>query len=397
MTQKRRWVAWAIRYGQGGMPKQHGVTTKSGFSIIELIVVIGIIGLLAALLLPAVQAARESARAVQCFNNLRQLGVALHNYHDAHACLPPAVIWNDGPGEPLGGGVVAVGSIDRVAIGYSPANGPDRILANWALMILAHLDQQNAYAKLDMSKPIDEPINAPVRSTFLSVMLCPSDGYNTKPYERATFAGVTTGHTYARGNYAMNAGPDRQCYMSVSKCSNGFSVADPDLLHKNMVVWGSGVGGLNKSFRLRDFPGGTSRMTAIDEIRAGVDPVDPRGVWALGMVGASITCCQGIYNLGNTGPPNNLSPNADDIVGCSALIAKYGLPQLTQMGMPCQVSKATGIEVSIQATSRSMHPMGVHILMLDGSAHYISDNIDPQVWQDLHSNLTSGDSALPFD
>jgi hypothetical protein len=67
------------------------------------------------------------------------------------------------------------------------------------------------------------------------------------------------------------------------------------------------------------------------------------------------------------------------------------------MGMPCQVSKANGIEVSIQATSRSMHPLGVHILMLDGSAHYISDNIDPQVWQDLHSNLTSGDSALPFD
>jgi type II secretory pathway pseudopilin PulG len=67
--------------------------------MLELIVVIAIIGLLAALLLPAVQAARESARATQCFNNLRQIGVALHNYHDAHSCLPPAVIWNGGPGE----------------------------------------------------------------------------------------------------------------------------------------------------------------------------------------------------------------------------------------------------------------------------------------------------------
>jgi len=183
----------------------------------------------------------------------------------------------------------------------------------------------------------------------------------------------------------------------VSGCTNGFNVADPDLLHKNMVVWGTGLGGINKSFRLKDFPGGTSRMTAVDEIRAGIDPVDPRGVWALGMVGSSITCCHGIYNLGATGPPNNLSPNADDVVGCSKLLAKYGLPQLTQMGMPCQVNTANGIEVSIQATSRSMHPMGVHILMLDGSAHYISENIDPQVWQDLHSNLTSGDSTLPFD
>jgi type II secretory pathway pseudopilin PulG len=365
--------------------------------MLELIVVIGIIGLLAALLLPAVQAARESARATQCFNNLRQLGVALHDYHDAHSCLPPAVIWNGGPGEPLGGGIYSVGPIDRVAIGYSPANGPDRVLANWAVMLLAQLDQQRAYSKLDLSKPIDDAANAQVRSTFLSVMLCPSDPYNNKPYERAAFSGITTGHTYARGNYAFNGGPDRQCYMSVSGCKNGYYVADPDLLNKNMVVWGTGLGGINKSFRLRDFPGGTSRIAAIDEIRAGIDPVDPRGVWALGMVGSSITCCHGIYNLGNTGPPNNLSPNADDVVGCSALIAKFGLPKLTELGMPCQMNKAIGVEVSNQATSRSMHPMGVHILMLDGSGHHISENIAPQVWQDLHSNLTSGNSTLPFD
>jgi prepilin-type N-terminal cleavage/methylation domain-containing protein len=368
-----------------------------GFTMIELIVVIGIIGLLAALLIPAVQAARESARATQCFNNMRQLGVALHNYHDAHSCLPPGVIWNGGPGEPLGNGRIAVGPIDRIAIGYSPANGPDRILANWAVMLLAQLDQQGAYAKLDLSKPIDDPANAAVRSTFLSVMLCPSDAYNLKPYERAAFSGVTTGHTYARGNYALNAGPDRQCYMSISGCTNGFNVANPDLLHKNMVVWGSGIGGVNKSFRLRDFPAGTTCMTALDEIRAGIDPVDPRGVWALGNVGSSATNCHGIYNLGDTGPPNNLSPNADDIVGCSALLAKYGLGELTRLGMPCQVNKTKGIEIAIQATSRSMHPMGVHILMLDGSAHYISDNIEPQVWQDLHSSLTSGQSTLPFD
>jgi prepilin-type N-terminal cleavage/methylation domain-containing protein len=371
--------------------------TTYAFTMIELIVVIAIIGLLAALLLPAVQAAREAARATQCFNNLRQLGIALHNYHDAHSCLPPAVVWNGGPGEPLGGGVVSVGPIDRVAIGYSPAKGPDRVLANWAVLLLAQLDQQNAYEKLDLSQPIDAPGNATVRSTFLTVMLCPSDPNNNKPYERATLSGVTSGHTYARGNYAFNGGPDRQCYMSVSGCKNGFNVADPDLLNKNMIVWGSGVGGINKSFRLRDFPAGTSCMTAIDEIRAGIDPVDPRGVWALGMVGSSITACQGIYNLGNTGPPNNVSPNADDIVGCSALIAKYGMPQLTLLGMPCQVNKANGIEIGIQATSRSMHPMGVHILVLDGSAHYISENIDPQVWQDLHSSLTSGQSTLPFD
>ncbi len=76
---------------------------KRGFTMIELVVVIGIIGLLTALLLPAVQAAREASRATQCLNNLRQLGVALHNYHDARSCFPPAVVWNGGPGEPRDG------------------------------------------------------------------------------------------------------------------------------------------------------------------------------------------------------------------------------------------------------------------------------------------------------
>src|SRR5271167_4412008 len=116
---------------------------RHGFSLIEVIVVVGIIGLLAALLLPAVQAARESARSTQCFNNLRQLGIALHNYHDAHSCFPPAVVWNGGPGEPLGEDLFPVGAIDRVASGYSPANGPDRILSNWVILILPQLEQIN--------------------------------------------------------------------------------------------------------------------------------------------------------------------------------------------------------------------------------------------------------------
>jgi hypothetical protein len=109
-----------------------------------------------------------------------------------------------------------------------------------------------------------------------------------------------------------------------------------------------------------------------------------------------MTYCHGIYNLGNSAPPNSQSPSADDVVGCSALLAKYGLTKLTAMGMPCQVNTANGIEIGIQATSRSMHPNGVHILLLDGSTQFMSENINPQIWQDMHSNLTAGDSNLPF-
>jgi len=368
-------------------------STRRGFTMVEVIVVIAIIGVLAALLLPAVQAAREAARATQCFNNLRQLGVALHNYHDAQSCFPPAVVWNGGPGEPLGGGTLPVGAIDRVAIGYSPANGPDRVLANWVIMLLPHLEQDNLYKGFNQTLPVDDPSNAAARATNLLFMLCPSDPYNNQPYQRALLAGTPTGHTYARGNYAMNFGPDAPCFMGRPGCTNGFYVDNLDLLNVNMHIWGSGLSGLNICFRMRDFPGGTSRFAALDEIRAGIDPLDPRGVWALGISGSSVTVRHGIYTFPTSGPPNNPAAAGDVVDSCSALLAKYGLPKLTAMGMPCQ---ADVLEGNIQATSRSMHPNGVHIVMLDGSAQFVSENINPQIWHDLHSSLTTDAFDVPF-
>jgi prepilin-type N-terminal cleavage/methylation domain-containing protein len=368
---------------------------RNGFTMIELMVVIAIVGLLAALLLPAVQAAREASRATLCLNNMRQLGIALHNYHDAHSLLPPTVIWNGGPGEPLGGGEISVGPIDRVAIGYSPANGPDRICVNWAVLLLSNLEQDNLYKKTNLSLPIDASANEATRTMSLSVMLCPSDPYNRNPYQRAANVGVMTGHEYARGNYAMNFGPNMRCYSGTPGCVNGFSLDNSNLLSKNMVVWGSGLGGVNKSFRMSDFPAGASMMVAIDEVRAGVDPLDPRGVWALGLAGSSVTLCDSVPNLGATGPPNSMLPAADQFCGCANLIAKYG-STLATLDMQCQSNMNDGIEIAVQATARSMHPTGVHVLMLDGSAHFVSDNINPDVWDNMHSSTPSGAFESPF-
>ena len=125
------------------------------------------------------------------------------------------------------------------------------------------------------------------------------------------------------------------------------------------------------------YPGGLSRIVAIDEVRAGIDPLDPRGVWALGLAGSSGTVGDGIFNFPTTSPVNSSQATADQFAGCKALIVTSGLTKLTLMGMPCASDIiVNGLEATIQATARSMHPNGVHVVMLDGSAHFVSENIN---------------------
>ena len=107
------------------------------------------------------------------------------------------------------------------------------------------------------------------------------------------------------------------------------------------------------------------------------------------MAGSSITVRNGIFTFPDSAPPNNKAPQGDQLDSCSTLIAKYGLQQLTTLRMPCQQNTPAA---NSQATSRSQHPMGVHVLMLDGSAQFVSENINPQIWQFLHSK----DNTQPF-
>src|SRR4051794_23483525 len=99
---------------------------RRGFTLIELLVVIAIIGVLVALILPAVQSAREAARRMQCSNNLKQIGLALHNYHGNHNVLPPGYVYQKG--YPVGG-------------------------FGWATMILPHLEQAPLFASLNFALP----------------------------------------------------------------------------------------------------------------------------------------------------------------------------------------------------------------------------------------------------
>ncbi|MEX0726622.1 MAG: DUF1559 domain-containing protein [Planctomycetaceae bacterium] len=123
---------------------------RSGFTLIELLVVIAIIAILIALLLPAVQQAREAARRTQCKNNLKQIGLAMHNYHDSHSCFP------------FGSG----GTAGR----YSAIS-----------QMLPYFDQANVYNAINFSLPVGDATNDLARLTEIPMLRCPSDTYNPQP------------------------------------------------------------------------------------------------------------------------------------------------------------------------------------------------------------------------
>jgi prepilin-type N-terminal cleavage/methylation domain-containing protein/prepilin-type processing-associated H-X9-DG protein len=120
------------------------------FSLVELLVVIAIIGVLIGLLLPAVQKIRAAADRTRCQNNLRQIGLALHSYHDANGTLPPG------------------------GIEYRPPNNFTNRQLAWGVFILPYLEQDNVYRLLDLSTPFDSPENAAGGASVLWVFLCPS-------------------------------------------------------------------------------------------------------------------------------------------------------------------------------------------------------------------------------
>lgn len=320
---------------------------RRGFTLIELLVVVSIIGLLIALLLPAVQSAREAARRAQCVNNLKQIGLALHAYEAAHQSFP--LNWGEPRVDPERGRPWVIGSRPYSAL----------------TRILPHLDQEALYAAINFEVetfPSDQaslfpfPQNQTAYTTRVASYLCPSDGASTPSAHGCNY----------RGNYGVGPGPGTNSENYDS--GNGFYTS-PGVLGP------------------RSFPDGLSHTVAYGERLRGTGEGG-------GLVPAR--------DFGNIRVMMYCTDrDADYALECSRLAATRDFPVSRRAGFTwfhgdfeCaaynhaqqpngRIPDAVGRWGSGIVTARSLHSGGVNALMADGSVRFVDDSISRKVWRAL--------------
>lgn len=314
-----------------------------GFTLVELLVVIAIIGILIALLLPAVQAAREAARRSQCNDNLRQIGLALQNYHDVCRAFPTVGNWGNGYGQPNPG--------------YSNPQGPYHY--SWLFMCLPYLEQQQLYNLTNKNLPM---WGQPVVSTQLPVLRCPSD-------EGAR--SVSTTQNIAITNYAGSEG-----YHWWSSCYANFVAGG------NITREYSGVFSELQWNRIVDIKDGTSNTVAVAECTAAGYK------W-----GAFHTCNTGVPRLGD-GSGEGVFRSAFLALGNQGECCQrpyFMLPDGSAPWSGAQWFKAGpyaygpsylcawGPNVEWPGSS-SPHPAVIMCMMADGSCKPVNINLDWNTW-----------------
>jgi prepilin-type N-terminal cleavage/methylation domain-containing protein/prepilin-type processing-associated H-X9-DG protein len=311
-----------------------------GFTLIELLVVIGIIALLAALLVPAVQQAREAARRTQCRNNLHQFGVALNSYADAHLRFPP-------------GGI---------RVPFDAATPAYRM--PFVAQMLPYLEQQTVSNLIDFRTSWFQTVNLPALRSPLPVWQCPTD---------PTAAAQLQFPDETFGNYGVNWGPFY--YLNLDGDAPG------DNEPGGTVPMASPFG-LNFGAAFRDIVDGSSQTLAMAEILKGIADGgnDRRGrIWNED---------SNTYQVST-----RLGPNSKARDHCQTATCTHTPNQnLPYEPPPSAVSSGRG-QSSIAARSR--HVGGVHVLLCDGSARFISDSISLPMWQAL-STMRQGEVIGEF-
>lgn len=321
---------------QTSLSAKRSLPQEKGFTLVELLVVITIIGILIALLLPAVQAAREAARRIQCGNNLKQIGLAMHNYHAELGSLPPLEV-------------------------VSPW-----FMHTWATLILPYLEQAGLETQVDYGVPPwdDTPPdnNKTLRETFLPVLTCPSDS----PVTLSKPNGLDT--SWARGNYVANVG-----FHGIGWDENANPPGYRDLFTARMFPKPNAVFSYNSGTTFADIRDGLSNTVMVSELRRSPGN-DMRGVPWL-----SDYC---FYNHDHT--PNDPTPDSIRNIYC-----------VWSDEAPCSGTQPGNENDRAIITARSAHPGGVNAVLCDGSVVWISEDIDIINWQNL-GKPADGNPPMPF-